>query len=408
MNPATRIRQSFRTWWQVPRPLSDRPRHRQVTFLELFYDLVYVVLIAELTHALASHLDGRHLAQFAFLFFVVWWAWLNGTSYHDIHGNDDVRTRVFTFLQMFTVAAMAVFAHDAFGEGAAGFAVAYAAFQLILAYLWWRTGIYDEKHRPLSRPYTAAFLLNSALFFASVLAAPGVRVAMWVVAVTIALVLPVITFNLGHSDPEVQAQIDLSLAPTASFVERFGLFTIIVLGEVIVGVVQGVAGLPELTRQAGVIAGLGMLVAVELWWLYFDFVSHRPAARGREFMWLYAHLPLTAGIATSGAAILNAIEGVNEPLPPEGRWLLVGSVALALFGTAALVYTLHDGLDRPRTHRVGMGAMLVAGAAIFALGFSSAQPILLLGLVATLLLIPIIVTFLIWTRMANVGRAASI
>jgi low temperature requirement protein LtrA len=56
------IRRNFRLWWQVPRDLADRPQHRQVTFLELFYDLVYVVLIAELTHSVASNLDGRHLA----------------------------------------------------------------------------------------------------------------------------------------------------------------------------------------------------------------------------------------------------------------------------------------------------------------------------------------------------------
>ena len=114
------ILSNFRKWWQRPRNISERSEHRQVSFLELFYDLVYVVLIAELTHALADHIDLQHIAEFSFLFIITWWAWINGTAYHDFHGNNDIRTRIFTFLQMFTVAAMAVFAHDALGETSSG------------------------------------------------------------------------------------------------------------------------------------------------------------------------------------------------------------------------------------------------------------------------------------------------
>jgi low temperature requirement protein LtrA len=94
----TSLRTTFRLWWQPLRRLRDRESHRQVTFLELFYDLVYVVLIAELAHALSGHVDLVGLVGYAFLFVVVWWAWLNGTLYHDLHGNNDIRTRVFTFL----------------------------------------------------------------------------------------------------------------------------------------------------------------------------------------------------------------------------------------------------------------------------------------------------------------------
>jgi len=87
----------FRSWWQPPRRAGDRIEHRQVSFLELFYDLVYVALIAELSHSLSSHIGWDALGGFAFLFVIVWWAWLNGSLYHDIHGNNDMRTRVFTF-----------------------------------------------------------------------------------------------------------------------------------------------------------------------------------------------------------------------------------------------------------------------------------------------------------------------
>ena len=83
------LKSSFRVWWQVPRKASDRQDERAVTFLELFYDLVYVVIIAELAHALAAHPDPKGIAAFGFLFVIVWWAWINGAIYHDLHGNND-------------------------------------------------------------------------------------------------------------------------------------------------------------------------------------------------------------------------------------------------------------------------------------------------------------------------------
>jgi len=129
MNALTR---NIRIWWQPPKNIRDREEERRVTFLELFYDLVYVVLIAELAHTLSEHINLAGVGGFLFLFVTVWVAWVNGTLYHDLHGNNDIRTRVFTFLQMFTVAAMAVFANNALGEGPVGFALSFASYQLVL------------------------------------------------------------------------------------------------------------------------------------------------------------------------------------------------------------------------------------------------------------------------------------
>ncbi|NIM93022.1 MAG: hypothetical protein GTO18_04840 [Anaerolineales bacterium] len=122
------------------------------------------MLIAQVAHALAEDISWAGLGGFAFLFIIVWWAWLDGTTYHDLHGNNDIRTRVFTFLQMLSVVSMAIFAYDALGESSNGFALSYAAFQLILTYLWWRTGVHDPAHRPLSCPYSEVFLINTLLF----------------------------------------------------------------------------------------------------------------------------------------------------------------------------------------------------------------------------------------------------
>ena len=96
----------------------------------------------------------------------------------------------------------------------------------------------------------------------------------------VSLLQPLVTFNLGRQDPGIQAEIDRTTDVSPSAVERFGLFTIIVLGEVVVAVVRGVAGHHHLNPAVGTTAGLGMLIAIGLWWVYFDSVSHhlpRPA-----------------------------------------------------------------------------------------------------------------------------------
>lgn len=391
---------SFRKWWQRPRAIGERTEHRQVSFLELFYDLVYVVLIAELTHALAAHIDPRHIAEFSFLFIITWWAWINGTAYHDLHGNNDIRTRIFTFLQMFTVAAMAVFAHDALGETSAGFALSYAGFQLILTFLWWRTGVHDPDHRPLSRPYALAFLITTLLFVASVFVEPPDRFAIWVVAISISVALPLYMLRLGRNTPAVQAQMELSMTATASLVERFGLFTIIVLGEVIVGVVQGVAGYHDLTWQAGGISALGMMIAFGIWWLYFDFVSHRIPRRGTlwGYLWSYAHLPVTAGIAMVGAAIVNVVDHASDPLPVEVRWLLAGAIGMVLVGIALMIRSLQAPANYAQSYRMSQIVIFLVAIVIFALGFSTLGTIPLLGSIAVLMLLPVAFGLIHWVK----------
>ncbi len=392
------ILRRFREWWQPPRKAGEGLEHRQVTFLELFYDLVYVVLIAELSHALAAHIGWVELGRFAFLFVVVWWAWLNGTTYHDIHGNNDIRTRVFTFLQMLSVVAMAIFAHDALGESSVGFALSYAGFQLILTYLWWRTGVHDPNHRILSRPYSATFLLNTLLFIASVFVPAPLRFILWGAALLLSLVLPVYIFSMGKKYPQAQAEIDIVSSVSPSLVERFGLFTIIVLGEVIVGVVAGVSEHHHLNGLVGGTAALGTMIAISLWWVYFVFISHRIPGPGTVVVsiWYYLHLPMTMGVATVGAAVLNVVEHAGEHLSPEVRWLLISGISVTLISIAILTRTIQLAREDQPVARKGRRSMLVSAALITLLGFSSLEIIPLLVSLVLLMLAPVFFAFQVW------------
>jgi low temperature requirement protein LtrA len=328
--------------------------------------------------------------------------------YHDLHGNNDIRTRVFTFLQMFTVAAMAVFAHSALGEGSVGFALSFAVYQLVLTYLWWRTGVHDPDHRPLSQPYSVTFLISSLLFIASVFVPAPWRFYLWGVALFLSLLVPLFMLTRGRNNPEVQAQIEIASSISPSAVERFGLFTIIVLGEVIVGVVRGVSGHHHLIWVVGVTAALGMLIAIGLWWVYFDFVSqHMPiAGRAKTYGWVYLHLPMTIGIVAAGAAVFNVVEHTGEPLTPEVRWLLVGALAMALISTALLMRSIQIPEELYQFYRQGGIVTFISGAVILLLGFSNLSTIPLLLLVILLLLAPVFYGVIVWIKLLGAEEPA--
>ena len=204
-----RPERSFRTWWQVPRRAGEPHRDRRVSFLELFYDLVYVVLISQLAHSFSQDISLVGVGKFAFLFITIWWAWLNGTLYHDLHGNNDIRTRVFTFAQMITVAAMAVFIHNAIGEGSVGFAISYVAFQVIMTYMWWRTGVHDPDHRPLSIPSVVVGLLSIILYAGSIFAPGNWTYYMWAAALVLFLLSPGFMIIPNRNNPNAMKQLDI-------------------------------------------------------------------------------------------------------------------------------------------------------------------------------------------------------
>lgn len=204
-----------------------------------------------------------------------------------------------------------------------------------------------------------------------------------------------VTPNLGQRDPVVQAEIDRTTAVSPSAVARFGRLTIIVLGQVIVGVVRGVAGQHDLSSLVGAMAALGMLIAIWLWWIYVDLISRHLPRPGRITVSgrMYLHLPMTMGIAAVGAAILNVVEGAGEHLPTEVRWLLVGAT-----GRRAAQHR-PAGEDHPGLRAgsacppLGRQALCLSSAVMVLLGFTSLDTIPLLLLLSLLLLAPVFFGF---------------
>ena len=367
-----------------------------MTFLELFFDLVFVVIIAQLAHHLAEHPSWEGVGWFVFLFYAVWSSWLNGTLYHDLHTTNDVSVRVFTFAQMLAVAIMAVYVGDVPGEGSSGFALGYAANNTILVILWARTGIHDPAHRPASVPYSTAYFLSTLAFGLSVLVDEPLRYWMWAAG----LLLEVAGFAVAlirFTPPESQPG-DAVIAATPSLIERLGLFVIIVLGEVVVGAISGMAEVSGLGR-AGILTGLlGVMVAIGLWWLYFDLISHRAPVSRRTQLWLYLHLPLVMAIAAGGAGVLNTVEHAGEPVPDAVRWLLVGSLAVAMAAILFLSFVLEARRRQPDLYRVVDIALIVGIVATLGIGLTALTALASLAAMVVLLLLPLGPAIAKWVR----------
>jgi low temperature requirement protein LtrA len=387
---------TFRRLWQPPARFEDRPTDRRVSFLELFFDLVFVVIVAQLAHRLAEDPSWESVGWFVFLFFAVWSSWINGTLYYDLHGTDDVSVRVFTFAQMLAVAVLGVFVGDIPGDGSVGFALAYAANIALLVVIWFRTGLHDPAHRPASNPYSAAYLLSALVFVASAFVeAPG-RYWMWALGLAIQILGQVIAFR-RWTPPESQPG-EAVIAVTPSLVERLGLFVIIVLGEVIVGAVNGMADIELLDGHGIVIGLLGVLVAIGLWWIYFDLVSHRDPISRKTQLWLYLHFPLVVAIAAGGAGVLNTVEHAADPLPDTVRWLLVGALAAAVLTVACLTHTLEIRRIQPQPYRIAETAMLASVLLVLGVGLTGWGAKATLGSLVVLLLVPVTVGLLVWLK----------
>ena len=161
----------LRQWlWRPPRPHGEVIADRTVSFLELFYDLVYVAVIGQAAHHLAEHVTARGVAEFAVVFGMIWAAWINGSLYLELHGREDGRTRIAVFLQMGILVLLAVFTAEAAGDSGTGFALVYAVFLAVMTWLWYSVRRQDRQgHSEFVAP-AGRYVLGMAMAVALIVA----------------------------------------------------------------------------------------------------------------------------------------------------------------------------------------------------------------------------------------------
>jgi low temperature requirement protein LtrA len=373
-------------WLRPPRlrTLGADQGERHATWLELFFDLVFVISIAEVVHTLE---DYRTLADFlgmAGLFVAVWWAWVGYTVYADRFDTDDLVHRVLVLAGMLAVIAMALSIHDALHGGSTQFALAFVAVRGIVLLLNARARRHAAEARPLLNLFLAAFSTGASLWLVSVFVPEPARYLLWGLALLIELSAPWVG----------RRQIAKAPVHASHLVERFGLFTLIVLGESVISVAQGAA---NVNWTAGTLAAAvgGFLAVACLWWLYFDRLDEaavRSVLRG--LVWNYAHLPLLAGL-------VSVAVGTEFAVREAATGGLERSTALALGGGTAtyLLAAVLLGAAVGTTGRRGLGLRL--GAAVVALATGLLWPLgLPLGLLAALdaVLVGLVAVEAVWRR----------
>jgi low temperature requirement protein LtrA len=316
------------SWIHPPRLRTVAEEHeRHASWLELFFDLVFVVAIAQLSHELVEDHSPRGFALFAGFFVPIFVAWQGFSFYADRFDTDDLLFRIATLAGMLAIAALAVSIPDVWhGEHTAQFALAYIALRGILLVLYARAHRAVPEARPLTRRYGLGYLLAVGFWVVSLAFPEPVRYILWGIGLAVDLSLPPISIPLHRVVPTSASHVP----------ERWGLFTIIVLGESVVAVALGTAETEFETRSA-VAAVLGFCVAACFWWIYFD--GHegiRLQPTPAPLIYSYAHLPLLAGLAAVSAGISLLIEEATHDHLTTGAAAALG-VGTACFLAALLI-----------------------------------------------------------------------
>ncbi|MEO8695580.1 MAG: low temperature requirement protein A [Acidimicrobiales bacterium] len=300
--------------WRPMGPRSPVESHRASTPLELFFDLCFVVAIAQagssLHHALIDG-HGRHaLSVFPIVFFAIWWAWMNFTWFASAYDNDDVPYRLAVLVQIAGALILAAGVPRAFDDrDFAVVTVGYLVMRVALISLWLRAAIEHREGRGCSTRYAIGVGACQVGWLSLLLLPEHARPWGWLILVPLELLVPVWAERRGAT----------SWHP-GHIVERYGLFTIIVLGESVlaasVAIQTALDGGQSLADLASITGG-GLLIVFSMWWIYFDLPAERVVSGARTdfshaqraaFIWGYGHLVVFASAAAVGAGLAATVD----------------------------------------------------------------------------------------------------
>jgi low temperature requirement protein LtrA len=370
-------------------PLRARDGGEQrVTPLELFFDLVYVFAVTQLSHLLLDHTTVRGALETLFLLLVVWWAWQYTTWFTNWFDPDVLPVRLTLVAVMLASLVMSVAIPGAFGESGLMFALAYVAIQV------GRTGFavlaLDASH-PLSggfRRILAWFAVAGVLWVAGGLFKGEARYALWLLALTVDYYGPVARYwtpGLGRSHTE-----EWTIEGT-HFAERCQLIVIIALGEsiLVTGMTFGEIEVSAAAVAAFVVAFLG---SAALWWMYFARSAHdaseaiaRSADPGRmaRAAYTYSHVPMIAGIIAVAAADELVLVHPGDSGTLASVALLLGGAALFVAGHGFFVWAASGRVLWSRFVAVlALAALVPVGPTVPALVLSAAAALVVVLLAA--------------------------
>ncbi len=382
-------------WWGPPRNFDDRKHERKISWLELFYDLVYVAAIGQLTHHIAIH-PSWEIIVFSFLLFcMLFWSWVNGSQYYDLHGNDSIRTRLMTFWQMLAVAAVAITIPDAFHGNTDGFAIAFCAIQIMITYLWWSVGFYDPSHRVFSRWFTTNYCIAFLLLVVSIFAPDDIVIPLWITVLLLNVTPPLIG---ARRMIKVLAERGQVFTASATIVERFGLFTIIVLAESILSTVTSIIEIEDRNATIWFSFVLCIFISFLIWSIYFDMTSEQETKTGYFFMqwFIFLHFPLLASLSVVGACLKSLL--IHAEHMTTVYWIFCTAIVMILICIVLIAKVMKEE-EEDRAYIAPVSRiMLITCVAIMIVPLfgSKLNPLQFLGIISAILFGPVFIGIRSW------------
>jgi low temperature requirement protein LtrA len=312
-------------------------KERDASWLENFYDLIIAIVVLQLSINLNHDVTLTGFASFVALFIPVCWLWIGVTFYSTRFGTDDMTHRFLTLLQIGAACFMAVNIPDGLGKNAPWFALSYAISRGILVIEYIRAGRHVPSARSLTYRYSIGFSIAAGIWLVSAFVPSPFRFVLWIIGMSVDICTPIL-FTKRFS---------AQFAPHIQHLpERFGSFTIIVLGIAILGVVDGIAT-HEWTIYSMTSAALGLTITFSLWWIYFETVDgseiralQEKKKLGTYVTWLYIHFPLIIGFTALGVGVEHLVlSDQTLVLPISEIWLMCSSTSICLFALGVIQVT---------------------------------------------------------------------
>lgn len=343
--------------------------HR-VGFAELFFDLVFVFAVTQVSHHLLHHYDVPGAVQATLLFLAIWWVWIYTTWVLNRLDPERPAVRGLLFAMMAAGLYVSMAIPAAFGERALVFALAFVAMNLGRTLFMLAVCRGDPQLRRTYLLILIWFLASAVFWVAGALVPASLRLAVWGVALGLEYLGPAAGFFVPGIGRDTSADWRVRGGHMA---ERCGLFVIICLGETLL--VSGATFADAAWTTGGHAAFLASVAAtVAMWWVYFHIGYHRAAhqietsdnpGRLARLAFTYAHIPIVAGVVLAAVGAERAIAHPADPGTLAEAAALIGGPALFLAGNAW--FKRISGRIVPLSHLVGLG--LCAGAALLAPAF---------------------------------------
>jgi low temperature requirement protein LtrA len=340
---------------------ADEP-HRVVTPLELFFDLCFVVAVAQaaapLHHSIAEHHVAHGVRGYLMVFFAIWWAWMNFTWFASAYDTDDDAYRIITLVQIAGALVIAAGIGPAFaGADYRVMTAGYVVMRLALVTQWLRAAGADAPRRRTAMRYATGVTALQVLWLLRLVLPDQWQFAAFLLLAGAELAVPVWAERAPGGPTTYHPQ---------HITERYGLFTIIVLGETVAAAMvafrDGLDGAGEHTSALLRLAITGVVVVFALWWIYFDRPADRrfPSLRA-SMIWGYGHYFIFTSAAAVGAGLAVAVDDVTGHVRFPAT--LVGyAVAVPVAIYVVAVWSLHL-----RRHRGGPALPAFPVVAVLAL-----------------------------------------